>query len=172
MIRFAFYQYIPKRYSRSIDFEQMEVNRLILDFKGGRNYAKRKVAHLIASAVSLMNLRNVCYVCIPASCKRTTNVRYKVFSNELCDMTGMVNAFDHVNVDRSRRKFHIARQRECNYSLDDKYFSRKKVVVFDDICTTGKSSEKFIEDIERCGAEVVLVLYLAKTKKFDKKRYN
>ena len=44
--------------------------------------------------------------------------------------------------------------------------------MFDDICTTGKSSEKFIEDIERCGAEVVLVLYLAKTKKFDKKRYN
>jgi hypoxanthine-guanine phosphoribosyltransferase len=47
--------------------------------------------------------------------------------------------------------------------VDTEYFRGKKVLVIDDIYTTGQSSSAFIREMEDAGASVIGALFLAKT---------
>ena len=75
MIKYALYDYLPQRYLKRASFEQIDLDRRILDFKNGRGYATRWAAKEMAKALSLMDLTNTAIVCIPASCKRTNDIQ-------------------------------------------------------------------------------------------------
>ena len=62
----------------------------------------------MARCLSLMDLHNTVVVCIPASCSRTNNIRYKYFSEELSQRLGAVNGFGHIIVSGHRQKVHIS----------------------------------------------------------------
>lgn len=51
-----------------------------------------------------------------------------------------------------------------NYHINEQAIKGKKVILFDDVVTTGKSATKFKEHLEEMGAEVTLSIFLAKTK--------
>ena len=105
-------------------------------------FATAWAAKQVSKAFREMNFDNTIFVCCPASCQRTQVRRYRRFSNQLCGSLGMVNGFEHIKV------------------------VGKKVVVFDDICTSGKSSETFVRLLEEAGAIVKLTMFLAKTKTY------
>ena len=67
-----------------------------------------------------------------------------------------------------REKKHISKNTDIdqssNIEIDRKFFRGKKVLVFDDICTSGKTSQNFIEQMEKAGAKVKMAMFLAKTK--------
>ncbi len=44
--------------------------------------------------------------------------------------------------------------------------SGKRVIVIDDICTTGTTADYFIDSLKRAGAHVCMALFLAKTKSY------
>ena len=44
MIKFALYPYIPQRYLKKASFEDIDRDRMILDFKDGKPYAARWAA--------------------------------------------------------------------------------------------------------------------------------
>lgn len=48
--------------------------------------------------------------------------------------------------------------------IDAEYFRNRRVLVIDDIYTTGQSSAAFIAAMEAAGATVVGAVFLAKTK--------
>ena len=161
MIRYALYDYLPQRYLKRASFEQIDLDRRILDFKNGRGYATRWAAREMARCLSLMDLHNTVIVCIPASCKRTL---------------GAVNGFGHIIVNGHRQKVHISHvheladgANEC-YHIDEDFFRGKSVLVVDDITTTGKTANAFIERMESAGAHVRMAMFLAKTHNF--KRHN
>ena len=54
--------------------------------------------------------------------------------------------------------------------IDDSHFRGKNVIVIDDITTTGKTADAFIDRMVSAGANVRMAFFLAKTKYF--KRYN
>ena len=142
MLRYALFDYIPQRRLKRASFEIMETDRMILAFKDGRKFATAWAAKQVSKAFREMNFDNTIFVCCPASCQRTQVRRYRRFSNQLCGSLGMVNGFEHIKV------------------------VGKKVVVFDDICTSGKSSETFVRLLEEAGAIVKLTMFLAKTKTY------
>lgn len=176
MMKFALYDYLPQRYQRRATFEQKDICRMILGFKDGRNVYSRWAARQFARALAAMDLSDVTIVCIPASTKCANIRRWKRFSSELCRLTGAVDGFDRVQVSGSRKKAHITGDYElCTnikhyVHIDADFFRGRKVLVIDDIYTTGQSSSAFIGAMQAAGADVLMALFLGRTKHFCSRR--
>lgn len=172
MLRYALYQYLPQRYLKRATFEQTDLDRRIIDFKQGRKYATRWAAREMERTLSLMDFSDTIVVCIPASCQRTNNIRYKLFSEMLSQRIGAVNGFGHIVVTGHRKKAHISHVHELAdgtneyFHIDEDFFRGKQVLVMDDITTTGRTADAFIERIEAAGAKVRMAMFLAKTKNY------
>ena len=173
MVKFALFDYVPQRYMKSASFEDVVRNRKILDFKDGKSYAVNWAAKVISSSLSLMDLSNTVVVCIPACCKRTNDRRFKKFSAMMCERLGSVNGFDYVQVVNKRRKVHIDHVHDIAdgefVQINKKYFSGKDVIVVDDIVTSCKTADAFIDMMKLAGANVKMAVFLAKTKSYKRK---
>ena len=93
---------------------------------------------------------------------------------ELCELTGAINGFDLVQPMGKRRKAHIDHVHEiadgaseCIH-FNDNALRGKKVLVVDDIVTTGKTANAFIDMLQSAGADVRGALFLSKTKSYRK----
>ena len=159
MIKFALHQYLPKRYLKRASFEDIDRHRMILDFKDGKPYATRWAAKEICNSLSAMDLTNTIVVCVPACCKRTNDRRFKEFSSIICERTGAVNGFSHVQVFGHRRKAHIDHVHELADNAEE-------YIHVDGTC---KTANAFIDRMASAGADVSMVLFLAKTKQFKRK---
>ncbi len=175
MIKYAIHQYIPQRYLRKASFEDIDRHRMILEFKDGKRFATAWAFREVYKALHLMDLTDTIFVCVPACCKRTNDKRFKEFSAMVCQRTGAVNGFDHIQVMGHRRKAHIDHVHELADNandfihVDEDFFKGKKVIVFDDIVTTCKTANAFIDRMVSAGADVRMALFLAQTKSFKKR---
>ena len=171
MIKHALHEYIPSRKLASASFEEQDVSRKILGFKDGRNVYSRWAAMRMAYALSSVDMTDVVVVCVPTSTAYSNVRRWKCFSHLLCRLTGAVDGFSHVRVSGSRKRAHVTGDYELATNIkhfvdfDSEYFRGRKVLVVDDIYTTGRSSQAFIGALEACGATVVLAMFLAKTRR-------
>ncbi|MCR5644139.1 MAG: phosphoribosyltransferase [Prevotella sp.] len=172
MMSFALFPYVPKRFLCVASFEEIALHYMILGFKDGRNVHTRWAAKQFAMALSGVDLHNVTIVCIPASTQWSHVRRWKRFSQMLCRLTGAIDGFDRIQVSGSRKRAHITGEHELATNIkhyvhiDADWFRGRKVLVIDDIYTTGRSSQAFIGAIEAAGATVVMSMFLAKTKRF------
>ena len=170
MMRFALFQYVRENSVSRYPFEQQDVNRMILGFKDGRNVYTRWAARQFARALTAMDLSDTIIVCIPASTRYAHVRRWKRFSELLCQLTGAINGFDRIQVSGSRKRAHVTGDYELATNIkhyvhiDAEYFRGRKVLVIDDIYTTGQSSAAFIAAMESAGATVTMAMFLAKTK--------
>ena len=175
-MKFALYEYIPQRFLSRATFEQRDISRMIIAFKDGRNVYSRWAAHQFARALAAVDMKDVVVVCIPASTMAAHVRRWKRFSSDLCRLTGAVNGFDRVQVSGSRKRAHITGEYELATNIkhyvhiDADYFRGKRVLVIDDIYTTGQSSAAFISVMQAAGADVLMALFLGRTKLFCKGR--
>lgn len=173
MFKYALYDYVPQRFLGRVSLEQKILNMMILGFKDGRNVYSRIFARQMARALSEIDMSNVVVVCVPASTRYSHVRRWKQFSAMLCRLTGAVDGFDRVQVSGSRRRAHITGECELATNIkhyvhiDADFFRGKKVLVIDDIYTTGQSSTAFIGAMQAAGASVVMAMFLAKTKLFS-----
>ena len=172
MMSFALFPYVPKRNLCVASFEEIALHYMILGFKDGRNVHTRWAARQFAQALTAINLSDVVVVCIPASTQWSHVRRWKRFSQMLCRLTGAIDGFDRIQVSGSRKRAHITGEHELATNIkhyvhiDADWFRGRKVLVIDDIYTTGRSSQAFIGAIEAAGATVVMSMFLAKTKRF------
>lgn len=169
MMKYALYDYVPRRYWRRASFEQQDSCRMILGFKDGRNLYTRWAVRECAKALRMADLEDVVIVCIPASTRCAHVRRWKRFSQLLSKQTGATCGFDRVQVSGSRKRAHVTGEYELATNIkhyvhiDADYFRGRKVLVIDDIYTTGQSSDAFIAAMQAAGATVVGALFLAKT---------
>lgn len=170
MMSFALFPYVPKRFLCVASFEEIALHYMILGFKDGRNVHTRWAARQFAQALTAINLSDVVVVCIPASTQWSHVRRWKRFSQMLCRLTGAIDGFDRIQVSGSRKRAHITGEHELATNIkhyvhiDAEYFRGRKVLVIDDIYTTGQSSAAFIAAMESAGATVTMAMFLAKTK--------
>ena len=171
-MQFALFDYIPKRNLRRASFEQQDISRMILGFKDGRNVYTRWAAHEVCRAIRLMDLTDTVLVCIPASTNCSHVRRWKRFAQLVCRLSGMQNGFDRVQVSGSRKRAHVTGEYElCTnikhyVHIDDDFFRGKRVLVIDDIYTTGRSSSAFVGAMQAVGASVVAAMFLGRTKPY------
>lgn len=50
-------------------------------------------------------------------------------------------------------------------ALDREYFNGKKVIIFDDVVTSGATAREFANELAECGAQVMGAMFLARTKR-------
>ncbi len=172
MLKYALFEYVPKRKLSRASFELQDLHRMILGFKDGRNVYTRWAACLFARALTAMDLSDTVIVCIPASTRCANVRRWKRFSALLCYLTGAIDGFDRIQVCGSRKRAHVTGDHELATNIkhyvhiDADFFKGRKILVIDDIYTTGKSSSAFIEAMKAAGATVTMAMFLARTKRY------
>lgn len=163
--------YYPSRI-KNVGEEGQKARKLIYDFKDGRNDADIAVADMTASLLieklGEEELSDMMLVCVPASTTEKNEIRYKRFYERVSELTGIANGYDCIRVEGDRLAVHERHHKKSItrtqvIMFDAMMLLGKKVVVFDDVITSGKSFSLFAEMLEAYGAEVVGGMFLGKT---------
>ena len=162
-------KYYPVRI-KNVGEQQKADRQTIWDFKDGRAY--EQVAQMTAKHLQELfgsRLTGIVFSCVPASTAEKNELRYKRFSERVCELTHAINGYPHMQVSAGRLAVHEHRKDEAEArtaqmaDYDTDFFKGKDVLLFDDIITTGISYATTAENLEACGANVLGGLFLAKT---------
>lgn len=177
---FSMYYYYPTTCDWEADDREWWVRNLIWDFKASPNkpQTEKEIMERHCRAVKII-VRNVekclrhffnneisklTFVCIPSSKAIVTQRRYADFSEQICNVLGMSNAYKHIYVEQDGEAKHIGGTIQAKYTFDENFFRDKYVLLFDDVITSGKSMEKFKNRMECMGAYVIGGFSIGKTK--------
>lgn len=164
-----FLKYYPVRI-KNVGEEQKAARQTIWDFKDGRAY--EEVAQMTANRLKEQfgkKVKDIVFVCVPASSAEKNELRYKKFSERVCELTDATNGYPHIQVAENRLTVHEHRKnekevRETNVvNFDTAFFYGKQVLLFDDIVTKGISYATIANHLEQFGAEVLGGFFLGKT---------
>ena len=115
-------------------------------------------------------VKDIVFSCVSASSAEKNELRYKEFSARVCELSGTVDAYQHVSVTGERLTVHEHRKdKEKTVSkvriidFDEAFFKGKDVLCFDDILTTGNSWAAYGSQLEQLGANIVGGFLLGKT---------
>ena len=145
-----------------------EKRNLISNFKGNSELTT-EIDHQLAlhTAIEMVTNRigevfgepkDLTLVCVPASKKFHTERRFKEFSETVCKLTGLENAYEHFGYEV------VEDEDEPDIlHVDEPFFEGKKVLVFDDLISTGGSICNFVNKINSLGANVTAAMALGKT---------
>ena len=181
MKKINFYEYLPQRFAATSE-QIVKVRNLIYKFKSGRKEAANFAADLI---VRLMwnryghKCNEYTIVCVPASSNAEYRHRFSYFSHVVACRCQQENAMKHIQILGKREALHRTAnhvvQDNSNYHVvfDKEFFAGRKVIIFDDLVTTGATAENFASLLQDAGAEVKGALFIAKSVKgISKKSYN
>lgn len=164
----ARYTYIPT--TVQADGKAWGIRKKVWKFKDGDTATSTEVAKWVSTTLdeSMPDLENCIFACIPASNEERTQMRYEQFSQEVCGATKMTNAYKHIKVEGERLAIH--EYKICKsiskvqiLKFDRNFFNGRKVIIFDDVITKGKSFSTMVEYLEEMGAKVVGGIFLAVT---------
>lgn len=102
----SFLKYYPVRI-KNVGLEQEVARRIVWDFKDGK--AHEEVAQMTAKYLKDMfgdKVKDIVFSCVPASSIEKNELRYKNFSARVCELSGAVNGYQHVNVTGERLAVH------------------------------------------------------------------
>lgn len=177
---FSIYNYYPTTCDWDASEDEWNVRNLIWDFKANpnkpqseieiKNRHERAVNGILPKINRVLNRffgnqkSKLTLVCIPSSKRIVTERRYKDFSEQLCNETGMTNGYSHVYIAEEGDAAHLGGVVQAQFSVDSSFFKDKYVILFDDVITSGKSMERFKRLLESVGATVIGGLSIGKTK--------
>lgn len=173
MKTFAFYQYLPaKRQTATTPERYARVRQLVWNFKNGRKQAQNYMIDLVSSCFTKWygeGCKDIVFVCVPTANERKYYYRFRKFTDEVCRRTGVRNGTAQITIAGQRNAKHRVSNhvvRESEHYLvfiNEDYFKGKTCIIFDDIRTTGRTSEEFAAELQRAGATVKGGLFIAQS---------
>lgn len=175
MLSHSFLTYYSRHQYPVLSPNEQAIRQLILDFKEGKDYACNLAEHYVINFLRAHftdeELENLYFTPVPAATMDRSCDRWCIFTHEVCRELHTFNGYDEwCNLDDVTPS-HITRGEsgEDNGERARNYFFTKdikgqRIIVFDDIVTSGASIDTFCKALEEEGAEVVAVLTLAATK--------
>lgn len=130
------------------------------------NIVVPRMKSILTATFGIRLLKDLTFVCIPASSAIKTELRYAEFSKRICEETGMTNAYDHITVVSSTTEKKFGGSGICTDSLafDGHYFKGRYILLFDDVITKGESMLRFKRKMEELGANVIAGFSVGRTK--------
>lgn len=174
-----FFDYYPYRdYKDSATSSMRSTWSLVWHFKNDPNAQVRVTAtqhaEALNTAVRLVTqelksafgdkTKYLTLVCLTASTQHKTNIRFKEFAKRVCASLGMDDAFCHIRVTEGADAKHLGGSGNATKTYDQGYFFNRRVILFDDVRTSGQSIDTERETLEKMGAKVIGVITLAQTK--------
>jgi len=157
--------YLPVRYQ--VTAVEQAARNLIFSFKDGVNTVQ--VADTIAIAIlrsfSAQELSEMVLVIVPASTKTKNESRFLRFCEIVCVKTGLINGYNAIKPlsDREAFKGQTGVNKTANLIYDPVFITRRKILLFDDVMTTGASFKQNSQLLIQNGAQQVTGLFLART---------
>lgn len=165
-ISVTFYgHYYPSRYKRLLDEEQRGFCRTLYAFKEGENHGidffKACMAALPVDTTSCHIMFMPCSNWIKYG-QRFKRLNWYITTNRNELTSGLYD----VDVHSERESLHECkgseRILERNYNITGG-IKGKRIIIVDDVFTSGQSLTDYKEEIERCGGEVVAAIFYGKT---------
>ena len=165
-ISVTFYgHYYPSRYKRLLDEEQRGFCRTLYAFKEGENHGidffKACMAALPVDTASCHVMFMPCSNWIKYG-QRFKRLDWYITTNRNELTSGLYD----VDVHSERESLHECkgseRILERNYNITGD-IKGKRIIIVDDVFTSGQSLTDYKEEIERCGGEVVAAIFYGKT---------
>lgn len=165
-ISVTFYgHYYPSRYKRLLDEEQRGFCRTLYAFKEGENHGidffKACMAALPVDTTSCHIMFMPCSNWIKYG-QRFKRLDWYITTNRNELTSGLYD----VDVHSERESLHECkgseRILERNYNITGG-IKGKRIIIVDDVFTSGQSLTDYKEEIERCGGEVVAAIFYGKT---------
>lgn len=165
-ISVTFYgHYYPSRYKRLLDEEQRGFCRTLYAFKEGENHGidffKACMAALPVDTTSCHIMFMPCSNWIKYG-QRFKRLDWYITTNRNELTSGLYD----VDVHSERESLHECkgseRILERNYNITGG-IKGKRIIIVDDVFTSGQSLTDYKEEIERCGGEVVATIFYGKT---------
>ena len=149
--------------------EQMVVSQFVLDFKNGHRPASMLAAKMVAKTIAkhfILDAEPVVFIPIPASNREDTAKRYNLFSHLVSQYCNVTDGHAWVNNWREVEKKHLSQDHKIGddknrWYVDYSKIKGARVIIFDDVATTGETSADFIQRLEDCGAKVIGKVFLA-----------
>ena len=166
---FYLYYYYPKSYGKVKKFQDW-ARKFIWDFKDGENTedAVDQVISVLQHFFLSETLSELTFLCIPASTNRKNTIRYKDFSNEVSRECNMWNGYSHIRLKYEAKAKHLGGEKDYNNLEYDQYwFEGKRIILFDDVVTSGGSIDNIKNELVRMGATVVGAITLGRTVHHD-----
>ena len=167
----SLYDYVPTKYEATE--REKQIRSLVWDFKDGKR--SKQVAALVANRIAQQFgsfAETIVFACIPASSAEKTEIRYHDFCEQVSALCGCMNGYNAIKVEGSRMAIHETKagknvQNTETITFNADFFNGKRVIIFDDILTKGRSYAQFATAIEQLGAEVLGGLFLGKTTHYN-----
>lgn len=165
-----FLEYLPKRY-KARNEQDIRVRNFIYDFKRGRDRAARMAAVEVANFFFRCfgsECEDYTFVCVPSRNNATYRSRFSYFAREVEELCGCKNAMDHIVIVGERQALHNSNthcvcESGYDYLIDIDWFKNRKVVIFDDLITSGATARTFADELSAAGATIIGGLFLART---------
>lgn len=174
---FYLYDYVPISCGFDVPQNAWDTRHLVWNFKFDRNKRITESQHncaldiLIPKFEELLQktfkecVSELTLVCIGASTRAINKDRYEVFSDRLCKKLNMINAYSHIRVVRDRvAKREGGELRKGDIEFDKTFFEGKRILLFDDVFTSGLTMARYAVTLVSFGATVIGGITIAKTK--------
>lgn len=165
-ISVTFYgHYYPSRYKRLLDEEQRGFCRTLYAFKEGENHG---IDFFMACMAALPVDTTSCHIMfMPCSNWIKYGQRFKRLDWYITtNRNELTSGLYDVDVHSERESLHECkgseRILERNYNITGG-IKGKRIIIVDDVFTSGQSLTDYKEEIERCGGEVVAAIFYGKT---------
>ena len=171
--KFNFGVYIPKAYRELATEEEKNFSEWVINFKDGQKAQLKEGAQMVISKLRQWygdKARELVCVPVPCSSMAQYRSRFSYFCVVVANTLGQANPMQHVTILGKRSAAHrnpahtIVKDDNYEVQVDGEFFKGKKVVIVDDIISSGRTADDFAKVLEDAGAEVKGGIFFAKTK--------
>ena len=170
--KYFFGAYIPKAYRELATEEERSFSEWVINFKDGQKAQLKEGAQMVISKLRQWygdKARELVLVPVPCSSMAQYRYRFAYFCVVVANTLGQLNPMQHVTILGKRTAYHrdpahVAQEDNYQVQLDGDFFKGKKVVIVDDIVSSGRTADDFAKMLEEAGAEVKGGIFFAKTK--------
>lgn len=158
--------YYPKRYE--IGFLDRKIRDEIYEFKNGISFDKFliEIKDWLIENYGTYQLNGIVFLPIPASNKKVNEKRYKRFCELLCKDLKIENGYDYISMKENNSPNHLKdniNSKKYEFILNKDKLKGKRLIVFDDILTSGKTFYSLAIALEDLSCKVRLAIFLART---------
>ena len=171
--KFNFGVYIPKAYRELATEEEKNFSEWVINFKDGQKAQLKEGAQMVISKLRQWygdKARELVVVPVPCSSMAQYRFRFSYFCVVVANTLGQANPMQHVTILGKRSAAHrnpahtIVKDDNYEVQVDGEFFKGKKVVIVDDIISSGRTADDFAKVLEDAGAEIKGGIFFAKTK--------